>query len=80
MERVFDFLNMVGEYLWFLDIVVDYELIQEVYEWLNLYDYDLFIILFVIIVIGILIVVLVIILVDIVILQKFGEYIEVVDI
>lgn len=80
MERVFDSLNMAGEYPWPLDTVADYESTQEAHEWLNPHDHDLFTILFVITATGTLIAAPAITLADTATLQKLGEYIEVVDI
>ncbi|XP_022788560.1 major facilitator superfamily domain-containing protein 6-like [Stylophora pistillata] len=73
MERVFDSLNMAGEYPWPLDTVASYDSTQEAREWLNPHDRDLFTILFVITATGTLIAAPAITLADTATLQNLGN-------
>ena len=73
LERVFDSLNMAGEYPWPLDTVANYDLTQTSFDWKNLPDTHLFTILFVITAIGTLIAAPAITLADTATLQNLGK-------
>lgn len=73
LERVFDSLNMAGEYPWPLDTVANYDATQTSFDWKNLPDTHLFTILFVITAIGTLIAAPAITLADTATLQNLGK-------
>ena len=73
LERVFDSLNMAGEYPWPLDTVANYDLTQTSFDWKNLPNTHLFTILFVITAIGTLIAAPAITLADTATLQNLGN-------
>ena len=73
IERVFDFLNMAGEYPWPLDTVANYELTQTSHDWKTPTDKHLFTILLVITAIGALIAAPAITLADTATLQNLGK-------
>ena len=73
IERVFDSLNMAGEYPWPLDTVADYKLTQGSYDWQMPHDTHLFTILFVITATGTLIAAPAITLADTATLQILGK-------
>ena len=73
IERVFDSLNMAGEYPWPLDTVTNYDLTQKSRDWQTPRDSHLFTILFVITAIGTLIAAPAITLADTATLQNLGK-------
>lgn len=73
IERVFDSLNMAGEYPWPLDTVANYDLTQKSHDWQTPRDSHLFTILFVITAIGTLIAAPAITLADTATLQNLGK-------
>ena len=73
VERVFDSLNMAGEYPWPLDTVANYDLTQKSNDWRTPHDSHLFTILFVITAIGTLIAAPAITLADTATLQNLGK-------
>lgn len=73
IERVFDSLNMAGEYPWPLDTVANYDLTQKSNDWRSPHDSHLFTILFVITAIGTLIAAPAITLADTATLQNLGK-------
>ena len=74
IERVFDWLNMAGEYPWPLDTIADYESTQTSYDWQSQHDTHLFTILFFITAVGTLIAAPAITLADTATLQNLGEF------
>ena len=73
IERVFDSLNMAGEYPWPLDTVANFDLTQKSHDWQTPRDPHLFTILFVISAIGTLIAAPAITLADTATLQNLGK-------
>ena len=76
IERVFDSLNIVGEYPWPLDTVANFDLTQMSHDWQTPRDSQLFTILFVITAIGTLIAAPAITLADTATLQNLGKSIN----
>lgn len=76
IERVFDSLNMAGEYPWPLDTVTNFDLTQESHDWQTPQHSHLFTILFVITAIGTLIAAPAITLADTATLQNLGKPID----
>ena len=76
IEKLFDFLNMVGEYPWPLDTVANYDSTQASYDWKKPTDEHLFMILFVITATGELIAAPATTLADTATLQNLGKFLN----
>lgn len=76
IEKLFDFLNMVGEYPWPLDTVANYDSTQASYDWKKPTDEHLFMILFVITATGELIAAPATTLADTATLQNLGKFLK----
>lgn len=76
IEKLFDFLNMVGEYPWPLDTVANYDSTQASYDWKKTTDEHLFMILFVITATGELIAAPATTLADTATLQNLGKFLN----